>query len=441
MEHSSAPLASPVTKVHAPSLSVIIVNKGRVYCLMACLRALMQQRYSNYELIVVGDSSSEKMLNALNIFTKVKWVSYDGINVSLARNLGIAQASGEWVVFIDSDAYAELNWLSALADSINSNVQPTIISGLVYHSQGGKIVNMGCYFGKDMAVKNIEVKAISANEIAARQGIEMDVCNKSLRHYLPASQTMAFQRQALAEINGFDTRFYFDYAVADAVARLHRAFNAQLRRLKAVLVPMAVVHHTFHENEYRDGKGGVKTLHELACGAELYMTAHCPETAKESLWHAIEDLQLQKLRLLIAKRRLKPRDLKAVFRSLYIGRNEAERRMPAAEAPDLKVAKVHPQLLSFDKPPPSKHSTFCGWLWQKSSLFTAAKTVVDSGNTASVLVISPTCFAHKTTFHHLGFRLQQGGLWGRSAALGSRVNFIGFRERKNIEQAFENQYN
>lgn len=88
-----------------PKYSIIVplYNKGEF--IVKTVQAILQQTYSNFELIIVNDGSSDNGPELLNSIEDSRLILIDKENggVSSARNLGITKASGEWITFMDAD--------------------------------------------------------------------------------------------------------------------------------------------------------------------------------------------------------------------------------------------------------------------------------------------------------------------------------------------------
>lgn len=106
----------------APKISVIVpVYKAEQY-LHRCVDSILSQSYTDFELILVDDGSPDKSGKICDEYAvkdiRVKVIHKENGGVSIARNVGIEHANGEWITFIDSDDYIEQGFLSIPEDSV-----------------------------------------------------------------------------------------------------------------------------------------------------------------------------------------------------------------------------------------------------------------------------------------------------------------------------------
>lgn len=87
-----------------PLVSVIIpVYNGEKY-IEECLRSVYQQSYHRIEIILIDDGSTDNSLNLINQFPgEKKVISQQNTDVSQARNVGIQNADGQFIAFLDQD--------------------------------------------------------------------------------------------------------------------------------------------------------------------------------------------------------------------------------------------------------------------------------------------------------------------------------------------------
>ncbi|MEH2418901.1 glycosyltransferase family 2 protein [Nostoc sp.] len=108
--------------------SVVIPTYNRQPILEKCLRALEMQELSQpsavsrYEIVLVDDGSTDGTLDWLTEhkeeFPHVQWFQQDHAGPAAARNLGVEQAQGDTIIFIDSDLVVLDNFLQAHANAL-----------------------------------------------------------------------------------------------------------------------------------------------------------------------------------------------------------------------------------------------------------------------------------------------------------------------------------
>ena len=109
--------STPAPLSDHPKVSVVVASYNAASTLGACLDSLSQQTYPSFEVIVVDDGSTDSTSSvAHQCGARVLRAEHQGL--SAARNLGIAQATGTLVAFIDADAEADRDWLYHLVETI-----------------------------------------------------------------------------------------------------------------------------------------------------------------------------------------------------------------------------------------------------------------------------------------------------------------------------------
>ena len=92
-----------------PQVSVIIPTYNRGWIIKEAIDSVLAQDYTEFELIVVDDGSTDHTSDVLDSYGDViKVFSQKNKGVSAARNRGIEEASGTFIAFLDSDDL----WLS-----------------------------------------------------------------------------------------------------------------------------------------------------------------------------------------------------------------------------------------------------------------------------------------------------------------------------------------
>ncbi len=87
-----------------PEVSVIIPTYNRAEYVTQAIDSVLAQTYTDYEIIVVDDGSTDKTREVLEPYMdKIAYIYQENTGVSAARNRGIKAAKGDWVAFLDSD--------------------------------------------------------------------------------------------------------------------------------------------------------------------------------------------------------------------------------------------------------------------------------------------------------------------------------------------------
>lgn len=104
-------------------ISVIIPIYNSEKTINKCLDSILKQSYQDFELVLVNDGSSDHsedicMEYVQNYPEKIRYFSKANGGVSSARNIGLDNAHGEYICFVDSDDYIETNYLEILLKSL-----------------------------------------------------------------------------------------------------------------------------------------------------------------------------------------------------------------------------------------------------------------------------------------------------------------------------------
>lgn len=111
-------------------VSVIIPVYNTEKYLKKCLDSVVNQTYKNIEIIIINDGTldnSEKIiLDYQKKHSNIIYLKQKNKGQASARNLGIKKASGDYITFIDSDDYVDLNMIGSMVSLINSKTDIVI---------------------------------------------------------------------------------------------------------------------------------------------------------------------------------------------------------------------------------------------------------------------------------------------------------------------------
>ena len=103
----------------SPKITVIIPTYNPQNYILDCFESLEKQTFSDYEVLVILNGEEHPYeeylqckLNSYSFRAKLFYSKVKG--VSIARNIGLDKAQGEYIAFIDDDDYVPSNYLSEL---------------------------------------------------------------------------------------------------------------------------------------------------------------------------------------------------------------------------------------------------------------------------------------------------------------------------------------
>ena len=125
-------------------ISIIIPVFNMEDKLNKCIQSVINQTYDNLEIILVNDGSKDNSLkiceNYKNIDNRIKLISINNNGVSNARNIGIKNATGKYIGFVDSDDYIDNDMFETLYNNIKDNNADLSIIGYQIETIDNKVI-------------------------------------------------------------------------------------------------------------------------------------------------------------------------------------------------------------------------------------------------------------------------------------------------------------
>ena len=107
-------------------LSIVIPVYGVESTLDRCLKSVVEQSFADYEIILVDDGSTDRSPQLCDEWAskdpRIKVVHQQNGGLSAARNMGIEQAQGDYITFIDSDDYIGEGTLEAVMSRLDDSI-------------------------------------------------------------------------------------------------------------------------------------------------------------------------------------------------------------------------------------------------------------------------------------------------------------------------------
>lgn len=118
-----------------PYISVVVPVYNVERYIKQCVDSILSQSYNNFELLLIDDGSNDNSGricdNYVEAESRVRVIHQSNSGVSCARNRGIIEARGEWIVFVDSDDFVDSDYLENF--KIQSDEADIILQGLEYY--------------------------------------------------------------------------------------------------------------------------------------------------------------------------------------------------------------------------------------------------------------------------------------------------------------------
>ena len=125
------------------TVSIIVPAYNTERYINKCIESLMAQSYGELEIILINDGSNDKTLSICEKFKiedkRIHIIDKPNTGVSDCRNIGIRQATGEYIVFVDSDDYVSSDYIRTMVSAIKKeDVQMACIEYFLTNEDGSK---------------------------------------------------------------------------------------------------------------------------------------------------------------------------------------------------------------------------------------------------------------------------------------------------------------
>ncbi len=157
-------------------ISVILPTYNRERTILRAVRSVLEQTFSDIELILVDDGSSDSTADVLKAVTdyRLRLIKTESnMGACAARNLGIAAAQGEWVAFQDSDDFWHPEKLEKQMAALSNHRADIVFCAMCLVSpdgkEGGVVPNHSCPPGLYNYEKLLEKSIASTQVILGRK--------------------------------------------------------------------------------------------------------------------------------------------------------------------------------------------------------------------------------------------------------------------------------
>lgn len=209
--------------------SVIIVNLNGIDHLETCLGSLARQSYSDCDVILVDNGSTDASVEfAMRRFPKVKVLMLErNTGFAFATNRGIEQTSSPYIALLNNDIEVEGKWLERMVRALKVHPEVGAVACKMLNFSNRSVID---------AAGDVLTRAAMAE---ARGHGDLDQGQYDRADYVfgPCAGAAVYRREVFERIGMFDESFFAFYEDIDL------DFRMQAAGWKALYVPSAVCYH------------------------------------------------------------------------------------------------------------------------------------------------------------------------------------------------------
>ena len=143
-------------------ISVVVPVYNCEKTLIRCINSILNQNFEDFELLIINDgspdNSEEICLDFAKTDKRIRYICRENGGLASVRNLGLKEARGEYLCFVDSDDYIETDALSFMYSSALKEECDIVLCG--YFAENGKEVQRVCSnIKEEVNARLIELKA------------------------------------------------------------------------------------------------------------------------------------------------------------------------------------------------------------------------------------------------------------------------------------------
>ena len=212
-----------------PAVSIIIVNWNGLKHLPRCLEALVHQTFTDFEILVVDNGSTDGSVDGL----EQPWPNVEvirlikNIGFAAANNLGARQARGHWLALLNSDAFPEPDWLEKLLKASEKNPEFSFFASRQLQANAPHLL--------DGAGDALHISGLAWRRYAAFPSAQFGLEPEEV--FSPCAAAALYSRRAFLQVGGFDEDFFSYHEDVDL------GFRLRLQGFRCLYVPDAVVQH------------------------------------------------------------------------------------------------------------------------------------------------------------------------------------------------------
>lgn len=233
-----------------PKVSVIVPVYNVENYIEKCLNTLVNQTIQDIEIIIVNDGSTDNSKNVIEKFIKeypekIVYLEKENGGLSDARNYGLSYAKGEYIAFLDSDDYVELDMYEGMYEVAKKENSDMVECDFIWEYPNKKKQDIGkIYNGKHEMLEKVRV--VAWNKLIKRQILKdtQILFPKGYRY-----EDVEFTYKLIPYLNKVS---FFKKPCIHYVQRQDSISNSQNERTKEIFDVLDNVINFYKENDFYD---------------------------------------------------------------------------------------------------------------------------------------------------------------------------------------------
>ena len=245
-------------KSKSPLVSIITINYKQLLLTIDLIKSLKEITYPNYELVIVENNSQEDLTPIELKFPSVKLIkSSKNLGFAGGNNLGLKQAKGDYILYLNNDTIVEKSFLEPLVNCFIENPNTGLVSPKIrYYDERNRIQFAGY---TDLS------KITLRNSIIGYGEIDKNQFNKRTKTAFSHGAAMMTTRKILNQSGLMSELYFLYYEELD--------FGIRIRKLGFDIYyePSSLI---YHKESVSTGKNSPFKTYYLARNRILYLRRH-----------------------------------------------------------------------------------------------------------------------------------------------------------------------
>jgi GT2 family glycosyltransferase len=211
------------------AISIVIVTWNSSRYLFRCLTALARQTFTDFEILIIDNGSTDTTLDILKTYRpsiKVRSLP-ENLGFAVANNIGARLARGKWLALLNADAFPEPDWLEQLLRAADDNPEFTFFASRQIQANA-----------PDLLDGTGDIYHVSG--LAWRQNYNHPVSEYGIQSgevFSACAAAALYPRDEFIKVGGFDEDYFSYHEDVDL------GFRLRLIGGRCLYVPQAVVYH------------------------------------------------------------------------------------------------------------------------------------------------------------------------------------------------------